>query len=66
MLIPEHERKTHRHPDTQTPTMRLFFQLNLLITFLFDTITIQNLCKKTLPLGIEPRTYRLTADRSAD
>ena len=22
--------------------------------------------KKTLPLGIEPRTYRLTADRSAD
>ena len=22
--------------------------------------------KKALPLGIEPRTYRLTADRSAD
>ena len=35
-------------------------------SFLFDTITFQNLCKKTLPLGIEPRTYRITADRSAD
>ena len=64
-LIPEHECKTPRHPE-ETPITTDTFSF---LFFLFDTIqykTIQSLCKKTLPLGIEPRTYRLTADRSAD
>ena len=32
----------------------------------FRNIWDREKVKKALPLGIEPRTYRLTADRSAD
>ena len=54
---------------------RLFYPIhqNVLWSFLisiglihWNEKTKEKIAKKTLPLGIEPRTYRLTADRSAD